>query len=70
MTRPQSARILDWLATGRSLTPLQALHKFGCLRLGARVYDLRQSGHRIRATLVEVGCNKRVARYTLSKGPG
>lgn len=40
----QEAQILDYLATGAELTPLEALQRFGCLRLGARIYALRQDG--------------------------
>jgi hypothetical protein len=47
MKRTQSAMIIDWLAAGRGLTPLQALRKFGCFRLAARVSDLRSNGHAI-----------------------
>lgn len=43
----QCKKILAHLKTGRSITPLEALYKFGCLRLGARIYDLKQAGHTI-----------------------
>ena len=38
----QSKQILDYLQAGNALTPLEALRKFHCLRLGARIYDLQQ----------------------------
>lgn len=31
-----------------SITPMEALRLFGCYRLGARIYDLRKSGMKIR----------------------
>ena len=40
----QSDAIMEYLITGAELTPLEALQKFGCLRLAARVYDLRREG--------------------------
>lgn len=62
--RSHEQKIIDYLATGRGLTPLQALRKFGCLRLGARVYDLKRGGHRIESKLVKRG-DARVAEYRL-----
>lgn len=40
----QTDQILNYLQAGNVLTPLEALRKFNCLRLGARIYDLRQHG--------------------------
>jgi hypothetical protein len=42
MTKTQEDRIIDWLAAGHALTAAQAYAKFGCLRLAARIYDLRR----------------------------
>lgn len=66
MTRSQSDRILDYLATGKPLTPLMALRRFGCFRLGARIYDLKRDGHRITSELVKRG-GARVAEYRLAR---
>jgi hypothetical protein len=38
----QYQRILNYLLTGKSLTQLQALNMFGCLRLGAIVFNIRK----------------------------
>ena len=43
----QNNQILDYLKSGKKLTPLTALKKFGCFRLSARILDLRQEGHAI-----------------------
>jgi hypothetical protein len=51
-TRTQSARILDFLATGRTLNPMTALRRFGTFRLGARIWDLKKDGHDIKAERV------------------
>jgi hypothetical protein len=37
-------KIHEWLLRGYKLTPMQALEKWGCMRLGARIYELRKSG--------------------------
>ena len=36
----QNQQILDYLKSGKSITPLTALKKFGCFRLSARKLDL------------------------------
>ena len=61
----QYFQILDWLKSGRTITPLEALERFGCLRLGARIYEMRQEGFGIKREMVKVGKNKSVARYSL-----
>lgn len=51
----QRAAILESLKLGRSITPLDALHDFGCFRLGARIYDLKREGYKIKSRRVQVG---------------
>jgi hypothetical protein len=58
--------ILDYLRSGKSISPLEALEKFGCFRLGGRVYDLKKLGHNITTEIVERN-GKRFASYSLSK---
>jgi len=36
--------IKEYLNSGRTLTAVEALEKFGCFRLAARVADLRKDG--------------------------
>lgn len=66
----QNARILEHLKQRRTLTPLDALRQFGCLRLSGRIYDLRQNGHQIDRRMVEVAGGKHVAEYRLVKLAG
>jgi len=65
VNKNQSAKILSALQTGRSITALEALHEFGCLRLAARIKDLRRSGHPIRSKMVHTNEGKRIAVYEL-----
>ena len=62
-------QVLAYLKTGRELTPIDALDRFGTFRLGARIYDLKARGHNISKRLVEVptrhGSLARVAAYRL-----
>ena len=71
MKATQEGKILAALQAGKTLTPLEALRRFGCLRLGARVHDLRRAGYPIVAKLVAVrradGGICRIARYSLGQ---
>lgn len=64
--------ILRYMQEEGSITPLDALREFGCLRLGARIWDLKhERGIRIK-TGTEQKKNKygktvRYARYELVK---
>lgn len=64
MSLSQNALILRHLKTGRAISPLQALDKFGIMRLGARIYDLKRSGVKIEVHMVKAG-KKRWASYLL-----
>lgn len=67
MTKTQSEGILNYLKHNkRGITPLEALSMFGCLRLGARIYDLKQQGHNIETKIVRYH-KKHFACYTLNK---
>ena len=62
----QSKQILDYLQAGNALTLLEVLRKFNCLRLGARIYDLRQQGYVINSLIIKDDISgKRYARYSL-----
>ena len=45
--KSQLDQILDALKAGDILTPIDALHRFGCFRLGARIDDLKKLGYDI-----------------------
>jgi hypothetical protein len=61
----QASKILAHLQSGGKLTPLDALQKFGCFRLGARIFELKKAGHQIEKKMVKVGNEKSVAEYRL-----
>ena len=64
----QKADISAALKRGTRITPLQALYWWGTLRLGARIFDLRQKGLPIRTEKIWVRTRDgkaRVARYSL-----
>lgn len=48
----QTRQILEHLKAYHSITPLDALRLYGCMRLGARIYDLKRMGYDITTRLV------------------
>jgi hypothetical protein len=44
----QNDMILQYLREEGSITPMEALEEFGCMRLGARIYELKEAGIGIR----------------------
>lgn len=64
--KSQNEEILAWLKAGKSITPLEALERFGCFRLGGRIYELRAEGHRIVTDMVTKN-GKRYAEYKLER---
>ena len=63
----QANQILLWLKRGHSITPLEALNKFGSFRLGARIYELKKRGYNIERKFVITNSKKYVAEYRLEE---
>lgn len=61
----QAEQILAYLITGATLTPLDALQRFGCLALHSRAAELRRRGHNVRCTIRQQG-TKRWGEYSLA----
>lgn len=68
LPRTQNELVLDHLRTQGPLTQPEAQDRLGCLRLGARIWDLKQRGHAIRTEFIELPSGQRVARYSLVNG--
>jgi len=51
---------------GHCITQLDAANLFGCWRLGARIYDLREAGFTIESETVKNG-RKRYSKYYMTK---
>jgi hypothetical protein len=56
----------SWMMRGYGITQLQALEKWGCMRLSARINDLRKAGLNIITHTIHAN-GKSFARYTLAK---
>lgn len=64
----QCEQILAWPKKGNTITSLQALNKFGCLRLASRISDLKMRGVRISSVFItDTRTGKRYKIYYLSK---
>lgn len=63
----QSAKILEHLQAGNSLTVKEALDKFQCYALSQRIGELKKQGHAIVSKMVKTDGGARVARYSLTK---
>ncbi len=65
-TESQNKLIKRHLQSGKSISPLMALNKYGILRLAARCFDLKRQGMNIKSEMVYEGPYK-YAKYTLIK---
>lgn len=63
----QSLQILAHMKEQGSITALQSLKHYGCMRLAARVHELRMKGHEIETQRWKTSTGKVVARYWLGK---
>lgn len=63
----QCGQIAGWLKDGHTLTSLQALQMFGCLRLASRIHDLRDKGMPIIVERVKTQSGKWVAQYRMEE---
>lgn len=64
MTEKQTEKILKYMQEHGSITPLEALEEAGCMRLAARISDLRHDGYNIITERAKRG-DKNFARYRL-----
>ena len=63
----QKSIVRQHLLDGNSITPLEALNRFGIFRLSAVVHELRDEGLNIITEKFQVSPKKRVAKYYLKK---
>jgi hypothetical protein len=63
-TETQNTAIKQHLESGATITPLEALEKYGSFRLSGRIHDLRRKGLPIETKIIKAG-NKHFAEYKL-----
>ncbi len=66
LKKSQRENILEYLEIGKKITPLEALYQFGCFRLSAVIFNLRQEGFDIITHKKKVD-EKTFAEYELVK---
>lgn len=70
-TMSQESMILQYMRDYGKITPAQAMEEIGCYRLGARIWDLRYAGHKIKTEMVEhvnrYGKKVKFAAYSLEE---
>lgn len=64
-SKSQCDMIAAWLKEGYSITSLEALNRFGCMRLASRICDLKERGMNIGKKIVTLPNKKRVCEYFL-----
>ena len=70
----QCEKVLRHLRTFGSITPMEAMQEYGIMRLGARCWDLRNSGIPVVSEIVagknRYGETTHYAKYRLEDGDG
>ncbi len=67
MSETQNQMVLNYLKTGKILTPLEALEQFGCFRLSARIYELKNRGWPIHCERKQLPLGKVVGHYSMTQ---
>jgi len=69
MRESQAQMILRYITETGSITPVDAMREFACMRLSGRILDLRKLGYPIRTTMEDsvnrFGRRVSFARYSL-----
>jgi hypothetical protein len=59
----QEARILEALRNGERITAYKVFLRYGSMRLGARIYDLKHKGYKIEKRMIKISSGAHVAEY-------
>lgn len=62
----QEEKILAYLRTGKTITNLEALYKFGAERGSARIHRLKKQGAPIEKEMIKTASGKHVAKYFIN----
>jgi hypothetical protein len=61
----QREKILKRLLSGKTITSLQAILNYGCTRLSARIWEIKDMGHVIQTKSVRTPTGQVVTQYSL-----
>lgn len=65
--KTQRQQIAAYLMAGHRITPLEALNKFGSLRLSAVIFDLKKQGYKINSDKEKMPNGKWVGVYWIDE---
>lgn len=70
----QTEKVLRHMKKFGTITPMDAIREYGCLRLGARICELRRDGYNIKSKII-TGINRfgertHYAEYNLEGNDG
>lgn len=63
----QKEAILNFLKQGCSITQLDALHLFGCMRLAPRIIEIKRMGYDVISENYKTPSGKTVSQYFLAE---
>ena len=63
--KTQKTKIKEHLICNKAITPIDALNKFGCFRLAARISELREEGLNIKTSIISPKKGNRYAKYSI-----
>lgn len=63
-TESQCKQIINHLLSGKTITAIEALHKFNCMNLKGRIFDIRQK-YRVKTEMFKLRNGKRIAKYSI-----
>lgn len=65
--KPQTRRVFDYIRSHGSITPKEAEERLGCMRLAARIAEIKEEGYPVKTEIVTAknrhGDKIRFARY-------
>lgn len=64
-SRSQTDLILEWMLAGHTITPLEALDRFKCNRLAARISEIKARGYLVYSEFVTGDNGKKYKKYYL-----
>jgi hypothetical protein len=68
MKYTQQTQIIDYLKTGKTLSPLECLDMFGCMKLATRIGELKKQGFNIGSEWrQDFNTNKKWKEYYLNE---
>lgn len=62
----QTEKILHYMQTNGAITPMDALRECGCMRLAARIADIKELGFDISTKIITEANGTRYAEYRLN----